>query len=119
MNGIFGAGPADQDYEAELESGSKSWEPTFSEQSIARQWDLPAPSYQQPPVVVAPPPVMAPLPVQASISAGAVRRSPAPPQKIPGTITIPSWLPWALAVAGLAAVVYVVSKKPEPKPETV
>lgn len=129
MNGIFGAGPADQDYEKELEDSAKYWEPTFSERAIARQWDLPAPQTQAlVPVAAQPPrPVMAvrSAPMPSASSKGMMpiaQQQPGKPlAKAPATagLAIPKWLPWTLALAAVGALVYVVAKKPAaPKLET-
>ena len=105
MNGIFGAGPADQDYESELEDSAKHWEPTFSETAIARQWGLPSPSAA--PLQVRSTP--APLPVAPVV---APRPAQMPTKVTKAGVTIPKWLPWTLALAAVGALVYVVARKP-------
>lgn len=111
MNGIFGAGPADQDYESELEDSAKHWEPTFSETAVARQWNLPAPA--APPMQVRAASTTLPVPVAPNMTSQALMRS-----KIATSgVTLPKWLPWTLALAAVGALVYVVAKKPAPSPK--
>lgn len=112
MNGIFGAGPADQDYESELEDSAKHWEPTFSETAIARQWGLPSPAAPAQQVRSAPMP--GPMPVAPVVASTPVRM---PPKVAKVGVTIPKWLPWTLALAAVGALVYVVAKKPAPSPK--
>lgn len=117
MNGIFGAGPADLNYEDQLQdpASQQAWQPTFSSEAIARQWGLPAQS-QQPAFPVLPP---APQIQMSMAPAASAPRNGAATKPAQAGITIPGWLPWMLAIAALGAVVYVVSKKPETTPETV
>lgn len=134
MNGIFGAGPADLDYEAELEDSARQWEPTFSESAVARQWDLPLPTMQHAPpaenqMVVRSAPVAPPKPVPApefkptfSLPVATRPATMASGRLIDVGLTIPRWIPWTLALAAAGALVYVIAKKPAlatpPKNET-
>jgi hypothetical protein len=124
MNGIFGAGPADEDYEDLLADGKSAWEPTFSEGAVARQWDLPPQRAALMPLPSTMRTALAPTVAPSASPSGpapimvkpVAPVSPAPPPKSAG-FSIPRWLPWMLAIAGVGALVYVVSKKPESKPE--
>lgn len=125
MNGIFGAGPADQDYEQELDDSAKRWEPTFSQRAIAQQWGLEPPQAQaqaqaqtqapQQQLVVrsaARPVEPGLLPIASAKPRQPLVMRPAVKKKPQAGFAIPKWLPWTLALAGVGALVYVLAKKP-------